>query len=322
MTGFKDFIERYQFQKADAGVYYGTYSDMHMVLTEEEGALSACLYLDLPSPGRKARKELEAQLNEKGERYEAVVSPNQDKNGFLKILIKNSEDASVDLDRFLTECDLLLRPYGREMGLLCAYCRKEMQEEKPQYKMENGMVIPVCTACANLSGNAKVKKADNRKTLEEKRMMRGIIGALIGTGISVGIWALASFGGSLLIKIFAAFASVYLIKLLYEKMSRMPTRLTGIFLAVFTMFSMILGSAIGYTVNVNQMNEAMREYQMYEEMFESSNEDEIVYAYEDISVMDALVSPDFYSSIAVSACAVIFASFTSDSGSMRFRRRK
>ena len=330
MKGILDFAERYAFTEMN-GLFYGMFSDMHMNLKEEGNVLSAYLYLDLPPAGRKARRELESQMNEKGDRYGAKVCENSP-NGFLKIEIKNDSDAGMNLDRFLTECDLLLRPYGREMGLLCAYCRKEMQDIKPEYKMENGFVVPVCPDCVNLESAGKAKKGDNRRTIEKKRMTRGLTGAFIGSIISMVLWAVVGLGGSFLVNIIASLISVFLIKFLFEKMSRVPNRLTSVTILAFSLFALLIGSAVGFTVNTNQYHESMRETARYMESYGVSDPEIPYYGelamdvengvYDDITIIDAYKDPAYYKGIVVSVVAVIIASVGSDSLNLKSRKRR
>lgn len=325
-----DFIREHGFTEKD-GQYFGMYNDMHMVIKEED-EISAYLYLDLPPEGRKARRDLENQLNETGERYDAKVAADSAHKGFLKITVKNNMDAGINLDRFLTNCDLLLRPYGREMGLLCAYCRREMQDVKPEYKMENGLIVPVCPNCVNLESANKAKKGDNRRTIDQKRMMKGIIGAGIGCVLSMVIWFVAGIGGSFFINIIAALISVFLIKWLFERFSKVPNRLTNVTVCAFAMFALILGRAAGYTVNINTYNESMRESAEYlisfgqDEQIDAIQESLIeAYRngdYDNVTIMAALVNPAFYTSMIVPAAAVLIASFGADSINLKSRRRR
>lgn len=313
------------------GMFYGMYNDMHMVVKDEGEWLSAYLYLDLPPAGRKARRDLENLMNEKGDRYLARVAPNSP-SGFLKIEISKEDDACVNLDRFLTECDILLRPFGREMGLLCAYCRREMQDVKPEYKMENGLVVPVCPDCVNLESANKAKKGDNRRTIDQKRMMKGIIGAGIGCLISMVIWFFAGIGGSFFINIIAALASVFLIKWLFERLSKVPNRLTNVTVCVFAMFALIVGRAAGYTVNNNTYNKSMRESAEYLISFGQKEEMDVIQEslieayqngdYDNVTIMAALMNPVFYTGIIVPAVAVLIASFGADSINLKSRKRR
>ena len=313
------------------GQYYGMFSDMHLVLKEEGETASAYLYLDLPPAGRKARRELETQLDEKGKRYAAKVHENSP-DGFLRIDFQNDGEASVNLDRFLIECDLLLRPYGREMGLLCAYCRKEMQEVKPKYKIDNGLVVPVCPDCVNLESAGKAKKADNRRTIEKKRMIRGLIGAGSGCVISTLIWFVVGLGNSFLINIIAALAGVFLIKWLFEKMSKVPNRLSSVTILMFSLLALLIGSAIAHTVSTNQYHESMRETAGYMEAYGVSDTEIPYYGdllkdaqngvYDDITIIDAYKDPEYYKGIAISVAAVVIASLGTDSLNLKSRKRR
>ncbi len=331
MQNMNEFIREHGFTEKD-GQYFGMYNDMHMVIKEEEEAVSAYLYLDLPPEGRKARRDLENQLNETGERYDAKVCADSAHKGFLKITVKNNMDAGINLDRFLTNCDLLLRPYGREMGLLCAYCRREMQDVKPEYKMENGLVVPVCPNCVNLESANKAKKGDNRRTIDQKRMMKGIIGAGIGCVLSMIIWFFAGIGGSIFVNIIAALASVFLIKWLFERFSKVPNRLTNVTVCVFAMFALIVGSAVGYTIDINQQNEDMRQWADYMAIYEEAGimdsvlledmEAAMAGAYDNITVFDTLADPEYYKGIVIPAAAVLIASFGADSINLKSRKRR
>lgn len=331
MQAMNAFIREHGFTEKD-GQYFGMYSDMHMVIKEEGDFFCAYLYLDLPPEGRKARRDLESQLNETGERYGAKVSADSAHKGFLKIDIENAPDAGVCLDRFLTNCDLLLRPYGREMGLLCAYCRREMQDVKPEYKMENGLVVPVCPDCVNLESASKAKKGDNRRTIDQKRMMKGIAGAAIGCVLSMGIWFFAGIGGSFFVNIIAALVSVFLIRWLFERFSKVPNRLTSVAVYVFAMFALVVGTALGYTAQINEQNKSMREWAdlmaisdeagALDQAFKEELEAVWSGLYDNITIVDTLKNPDYYKGIVISAAAVLIASFGADSINLKPRRRR
>lgn len=329
MQGIHEFIRDHGFTEKD-GQYFGMYNDMHMVI-KEEAEVSAYLYLDLPPEGRKARRDLEMQMNETGQRYDAKVFSDSGHKGFLKVEIKNSDEALSNLERFLDNCDLLLRPYGREMGLLCAYCRREMQDVKPEYKVENGLVVPVCPDCVNLESANKAKKADNRRTIEQKRMMKGLAGAGLGCLISMAIWIFSSIGASFILSIVFALASVSLIKWLFERMSKVPNRMNSVTVCAFAMLALVIGNAVGYTVNVNTYHEAMRENAIYlisydQEELDAFQKSEIeAYQngyYDDITLMYTLKDSGFYKSLVIPAVTVLIASFGADSIIPKFRRRR
>lgn len=330
LKGMDAFVQEHGFQEK-SNQYYGMFNDMHMVIKEENLFVCAYLYLDLPKDGRKALRDLEKQMNETGTRYDAKVSIDLEHRGFLKIEIKNTDDALSNLERFLNNCDLLLRPYGREMGLLCAYCRREMQDVKPEYKMENGLVVPVCPDCVNLESADKAKKADNRRTIEQKRMMKGLLGGWIGCLISIALWILAGFGGSFLLDIAFAFVSVALIKRLFERMSKAPNRLNSVTVCAFAMLALLIGSAAGYTVSVNSVNESMREHAAYlisygPEALEDYQKMEIEAFkngdYDDITLAYTLKDPYFYKGLIVPAAAILISSFSSDSINLKQRKRR
>lgn len=331
MQNMDAFIREYGFSLRD-GQYYGMYNDMHMVIREEDGNVCAYLYLDLPPEGRKARRELLNQLNETGKRYDAKVSADVSHKNFLKIETVNTSGADSNLERFLNNCDLLLRPYGREMGLLCAYCRREMQDVKPEYKTENGLVVPVCPDCVNLESAGKARKGSNRKTIDQKRMMKGVAGAAIGCVISMAIWFFAGIGGSFIVNIAAALISVFLIKWLFERFSKVPNRLNSVTVCVFAMFALVIGSAAGYTVNVNTYIDAVRETAVYVDQLGQQEQADApvraetdVYPYEEydnVSIMFAFRNPVFYAGLIVPAIAVLIASFGVDSINLKNRRRR
>lgn len=329
MQGMNDFIREHGFTEKD-GQYFGMYNDMHMVIKEED-EISAYLYLDLPPEGRKARRDLENQLNETGERYDAKVAADSAHKGFLKITVKNNMDAGSNLDRFLTNCDLLLRPYGREMGLLCAYCRREMQDVKPEYKMENGLVVPVCPECVNLESASKAKKGDNRRTIDQKRMTKGLIGAGIGCVLSIVVWFFAGIGGGFIINILAALISVFLIKWLFERFSKVPNRLNSVTICVFAILALLIGRAVGFTANINTFNESMRENAEYLITYGTeetdASQETVIKAYQNgeydnVTVIHTLTNPVFYSNIIVPVAAVLIASFGADSINLKPRRRR
>ena len=99
------------------GLYAGRYEDMYITLrAEEETALRVMVCLNLPRGGR--RKALEEALAEKLARYGAKPAETAFANALAFRFYGN--DPLDDMRRFLAEADPLLRPYGREMGVLCA----------------------------------------------------------------------------------------------------------------------------------------------------------------------------------------------------------
>lgn len=331
MTGMDEFIREYSFLEMN-GVYYGTYSDMHMVLKTEGGKALACLYLDLPPQGRKARREIEDRMNEKGERYCIRLLPEQPHKTFLEIEIPEEADAGSMLDRFLTECDLILRPYGREMGLLCAYCRKEMQEEKPVYRQENGMIVPVCPACASLDNASQAKRGDNRRTIDKKRMRKGLFGAAIGCLISAAVWAVVGTYMGIYLNVIISIASVLLIKWLFEKMSKAPNRLKNVVVMALAVFALIVGTSVGYTIEVNEYNQSWRDWgaemQTAKEAGTLDPADEARLndvnsgMMEDITLVDTFMDPLYYIEIAAPLAIVVIVSLTSDSLRLISRKRR
>ncbi|MBR3927572.1 MAG: hypothetical protein IKJ65_01065 [Clostridia bacterium] len=326
-----EFVRAHAFKEMD-GQYFGMYSDMHLVLKEEGEILCAYLYLDLPPEGRRARRELNEKMTENGERYNAKISSDQSAKGFLKIEIQNDDDAGSNLDRYLTNCDLFLRPFGREMGLLCAYCRSEIADVQPEYRMHNGLVVPVCPDCAHLEGAGKAKKADNRRTVAQRRMTRGVIGAFVGSLISVALWFFAGVGQGYVFSIVISFASVFLIKWMFERFSKTLNRLTSFAVCAFAMLALISGTVFSYTVKTNEYRESMRESAVYLEIFsqdDQMNPDQmgLIDAYkagdfENITCFDALKDSAYYRNLIVPAISVVIASFGMDSVSLRSRRRR
>ena len=331
MDFLKEFIDRYAFSEMEDR-FFGMYNDMHVVLMKEEKGFSANLYLDLPPFGRKERRELVSRMNEKGARFDACVTDHQEKKNFLKIVFSDQTDASSSLERFLTECDLLLRPYGREMGLLCAYCRKEMQEEKPVYRMEDAMVVPVCPACANLENAGQAKKADNRRTIDKKRMRKGVLGAAFGCLVSTGLWMLAFPYAGVYIAIILSIASVFLIKWMFEKMSRIPNRLKPAHVLALALFALIVGSSVRYTMYVNESNQAMREWNAIMGVSENAGAIDpaaaeiydgfITDGYEDAALLDTFRNPEYYKEIALPVVFVVVASLGADSLIAANRKRR
>lgn len=331
MQYLNEFIERYAFCEM-SGQYYGMYNDMHMALLKENEGYTAYLYLDLPPAGRKERRDLIAEMNARGARFDISVNDQQEKKGFLRIAVPEDRYASSSLDRFLTECDILLRPYGREMGLLCAYCRKEMREETPVYKMENGIVVPVCPACAGLESASRAKKGDNRKTIEKKRTLKGIVGAAIGCLISMVMWGLTGGGRGILMSIICAFASVALIKWLFEKMSKVPNRLKSVAILALALFALIVGSSVRYTKDVNDYNRYWRDWGasmqitneagILDPAYEEDLMDVNMGVYDDQTLIDTFGDIEYYKGLAIPVAAVIFASFGSDAVSFKPRKRR
>ena len=186
MKGYAEFIEKYEFS-VKGELAWGTWSDMHLVLKKSGEKLTAYLYLSLPAPGRRERKTLENALKEKFERYGAALE-NSENASFLRIDFPASDSAVSAMERCLSECDGLLRPYGREMGILCAFCKKELQDEKPSYKEADGLIVPVCSNCAKLETAQGVKKVKNRRDMKKTWQRKGIFGFVLGMAIFGLVW--------------------------------------------------------------------------------------------------------------------------------------
>ena len=181
MTELSAFAEQYGFQNTEAG-YAGKYADMCLTLAEKNGRLDAKLYLDLPRGGRRAA--LLNALREKTARYGAEMGESESPY-VLCFLFENDGTAISRMERFLSECDVLLRPYGREMGILCAQCRREIKVgDDFVFRPEGGAALPVCADCQN--GN--VGRAENRATIRKRRARRGVLGALVGMLVGAALW--------------------------------------------------------------------------------------------------------------------------------------
>ena len=180
MTDFSAFVEQYGFQPADNG-YAGKYADMCLTVAEIGGQLDARLYLDLPKGGRRA--ELLNAIREKTARYGSEMGESENPY-VLRFTFSNDGTAISRMERFLNECDVLFRPYGREMGILCARCRREIKEgDSFVFHVEDGAALPVCGDCQN--GN--VGRAENRTTIRKKRVRRGVLGALVLAVVFAGV---------------------------------------------------------------------------------------------------------------------------------------
>ena len=156
------------------GLYAGKYEDMYVTLrVEEETALRVMVYLNLPHGGK--RKALDEALAEKLARYGAKPAETAFANALAFRFY--GDDPLDDMRRFLAEADLLLRPYGREMGVLCARCRREFEEgETYTLSAIDGELVPVCAECAE---TGRAKRGENRSTIRQKRARKGVLGGLL-----------------------------------------------------------------------------------------------------------------------------------------------
>ena len=242
MTDFTDFAARYGFQKTDAG-YAGKYADMCLTLAERDGRLDARLYLDLPRGGRRAA--LLNALGEKTGRYGAEMGEGEDPRA-LCFSFENDGTAITRMERFLSECDVLLRPYGREMGILCAQCRREIKEgETFVFRAEGGVALPVCADCQN----GKVGRAENRATIRKRRARRGVLGALVGMLVGAALWtALKCLGvGGFWIPALAVGA---IVAWFYRRFGGIRDRWQAVITGACAAFAIVLGEIAGVCLSV------------------------------------------------------------------------
>lgn len=139
------------------GLYAGRYEDMYITLrAEEETALRVMVCLNLPRGGR--RKALEEALAEKLARYGAKPVETAFANALASRFYGN--DPLDDMRRFLAEADPLLRPYGREMGVLCARCRREFEEgETYTLSAIDGELVPCARNARKPDGRSAERTA-------------------------------------------------------------------------------------------------------------------------------------------------------------------
>ena len=242
MTDFTDFAARYGFQKTDAG-YAGKYADMCLTLAEREGRLDARLYLDLPRGGRRA--ELLNALGEKTARYGAEMGESANPC-VLSFSFEDDGTAISRMERFLSECDVLLRPYGREMGILCAQCRREIKEgDDFVFRAEDGAALPVCGDCRD----GVVGRAENRATIRKKRARRGILGALVGMLAGMALWTaliLLNFGGFWI----PAVAVGAIVAWFYRRFGGIHDRWQAAVTGVCAAFAIVFGEIAGVCLSV------------------------------------------------------------------------
>ncbi|MBQ3079805.1 MAG: hypothetical protein IJC48_07405 [Clostridia bacterium] len=190
MSEFDSFVERHGFRKIGER-YAGVYADMHLTLLMEEQQLNAHLYLDLPGAGK--REKLFEIFREKSQRYGVSVSESENKN-VIRFLFDNPLNAVSRMERFLSECDNDIRPYGREMGILCAKCRSEIQQDALEYTETDGEILPICKACIN-DPDRKIGKNENRRTNASKRAKKGMLGACTGMLAAAVLWGVFTYFG-------------------------------------------------------------------------------------------------------------------------------
>lgn len=242
MTVFSAFVEQYGFQPADNG-YAGKYADMCLTVAEIGGQLDARLYLDLPKGARRA--ELLNAIREKTARYGAEMGESENPY-VLRFAFSNDGTAISRMERFLNECDVLFRPYGREMGILCARCRREIKEgDSFVFRVEDGAALPVCGDCQN--GN--VGRAENRTTIRKKRVRRGVLGALVGMLVGMALWTalyLLNFGGFWI----PAVAVGAIVAWFYRRFGGIHDRWQAVVTGVCAAFAIIFGEIAGVCLNI------------------------------------------------------------------------
>ncbi len=226
------------------GVYAGKYEDMHITMQiEYEGTLRVMVYLSLPSGGK--RKALEEALAEKLAHYQAELTETDFANALAFRFL--GEDAIDDMRRFLAAVDLLLRPYGREMGVLCARCRREFEEgETYTLSLIDGEYVPVCAECME---TGRVKRGENRSTIRQKRARRGALGGLLGLLAAAAVWAALELMG-ISSYFLPAVLIPLLVNLIYEKMGGLRDRYQAWMVSLCSAGGIILGGLIYTAVSV------------------------------------------------------------------------
>ena len=219
------------------GAYAGVYEDMFISVRETENELVMHIALDMPRGAKK--EQLMQALSEKQERFRVKVSESANAN-VLVFTFVNDPTAVSRMERFVSECDVLLRPYGREMGILCGRCRTEIHEEDAwEIQYVDGELLPVCSACAS-GANAK---GVNRNTIKRSRAKKGIVGALIGMLISsifMAILGAVGMSGYLL----PTFAVGYILNRFYDKFGGLNDKWGLYMLVVCAVFSIILSEIL------------------------------------------------------------------------------
>lgn len=209
---------------------------------EEETALRVMVCLNLPRGGR--RKALEEALAEKLARYGAKPVETAFANALAFRFYGN--DPLDDMRRFLAEADPLLRPYGREMGVLCARCRREF-EEGEMYTLSaiDGELVPVCAECAE---TGRAKRGENRSTIRRKRARRGAVGGLLGLLAAAAAWALMEYLGISSFFLPAALIPL-LVNLIYEKMGGLRDRYQVWMVSLCSAGGIVLGGVLFFVVS-------------------------------------------------------------------------
>lgn len=270
------------------GLYAGRYEDMYITLrAEEETALRVMVCLNLPRGGR--RKALEEALAEKLARYGAKPVETAFANALAFRFYGN--DPLDDMRRFLAEADPLLRPYGREMGVLCARCRREFEEgETYTLSAIDGELVPVCAECAE---TGRAKRGENRSTIRQKRARKGMLGGLLGLLAAAVVWGLMEFLGISSFFLPAVLIPL-LVNLIYEKMGGLRDRYQVWMVSLCSAGGIVLGgvlfvavSMLYYSAQVEGLTETMMEYGM--------------------SMQDVLLSPAFYGQLLPSAAIAAIA---------------
>ena len=243
MNDFYRFCEAYGFRDNE-GFFVGRYNDMHIILQETPRTLTAWVYLNVPKGARY--DELMRGIAEKQERYRMTVKQNANRN-VLEFAFENASDAASRMERCLDECDGLLRPYGREMGVLCAKCRSEIHEEDAyEIRFIDGLPLPVCMNCEN--GNTFVRR-ENRDTQRQKRVRGGVKGALAGMGVCTALWGVISMLG-LSYSWIPAIGVGFLMNVFYERAGGMEDKWRNVLLSVCAVFAIVLGSMLGLVLSI------------------------------------------------------------------------
>lgn len=220
------------------GLYAGNYEDMYITMQiEYEGTLRVMAYLSLPPRGK--RKALEEALAEKLAHYQAEPAETDFANALAFRFL--GEDALDDMRRFFAAVDLLLRPYGREMGVLCARCRREFEAgETYTLSLIDGEHVPVCAECME---TGRAKHGENRSTIRQKRARKGALGGLLGLLAASVVWALMELVG-ISSYFLPAVLIPLLVNLIYEKMGGLRDRYQAWMVSLCSAGGILLGGMI------------------------------------------------------------------------------
>lgn len=242
MISLSEFVEKHGFERV-GDWYAGTYADMHLEARETDGLLEIGLFLDLPRGGKWTA--LIQALKEKEERFAALIAEGENPC-ILKATFSECDCALME--RFLSECDTLIRPYGREMGILCAQCRREIHEgEFGEYRLIGQDALPVCSNCVN----GKVSRAENRRTVQKKRARGGVLGALTGTLVAAAAWAIVAALG-LSGYFIPALGVGFLVNYFYERFGGIDDKWKVWIVAACAIFAVLLGTFIARGINAYQ----------------------------------------------------------------------